>query len=261
MKRRTQLTNVARRALVALSIACITTACGENADATDQGADVGASDQGADDTTTGDEGASEETQEGPEITPDPPLSKARVGKRMTVAQLRASIPIIAGPDEDGFPITWRVNAGTNPTGTEMLSDNQLGPTLGDPDFIERIEEPAIPNSLYVKLMDDMARQVCTNMTEADRKRADTEPRVLTREIPLDSIDPALIEQNLRYLHLRFFGERATADDEGTIDALRELFFVAYDEALAGDPVAKTAILEGWRVTCIAMLKSPEFHIY
>ena len=29
----------------------------------------------------------------------------------------------------------------------------------------------------------------------------------------------------------------------------------------GDPVGKTAILEGWRVVCIAMLKSPEFHLY
>ena len=225
---------------------------GASADATDSQGEAGAD--------TGD--ASEETEPGPDLDPIAPPTRSRVGKRMTVEQLRATIPIVAGRDEDGDIITWRVNAGTNPTGTEMLSDNQLGPLLGDPDYIERVEEPAIPNALYVKLMDDMARQVCTNMAEADRKRADTDARVLTREIPIDSVDVALIEQNLRYLHLRFYGERAAADDEPTIDALRELFFVAHDEAVdEGDPVGKTAILEGWRVVCIAMLKSPEFHLY
>jgi hypothetical protein len=77
---------------------------------------TGAEDEGvaSDSSTTGDDGATEETEEGPSITPTPPPTKSRVGKRMTVAQLRASIPVIAGPDEDGFPITWRANAGTNP---------------------------------------------------------------------------------------------------------------------------------------------------
>lgn len=216
----------------------------------------------SDTTTTSDDGATEETEEGPSITPTPPPSKSRVGKRMTVSQLQASIPILAGPDKDGFLITWRTGGGTNPSATEMFASNQLGPTLGHPDYIERTEESAIPNSLYVKLMDDMARQVCTNMAEADRKRADTDARVLTRETTLDSIEPDDIETNVRYLHLRFFGERPHQGEDPTIAALSSLFFTAHDEAVTnGDQVANNPILEGWRVVCIAMMKSPEFHIY
>ena len=243
--------------LCSLALALLLAGCGTTT--------TGAEDEGvASDstTTTGDDGATEETEEGPSITPTPPPTKSRVGKRMTVAQLRASIPVLAGPDEDGFPITWRTNAGTNPTGTQMFADNQLGPALGDPNYIERVEEAAIPNALYVKLMDDMARQVCTNMAEADRKRVDTDARVLLRDTTLESIEPADIEANLRYLHLRFFGERPRAGEDPTIDALQNVFFTAHDEAVTnGDQVAKTPVLEGWRVVCIAMMKSPEFHVY
>ena len=98
--------------------------------------------------------------------------------------------------------------------------------------------------------------------EADRKRIDTDPRVLLRDTTLESIEPADVQANLRYLHLRFFGERPRAGEDPTIDALENLFFTAHDEAVAnGDQVAKTPVLEGWRVVCIAMMKSPEFHIY
>ncbi len=242
--------------LGSLALALLLAGCGTTT--------TGAEDEGvaSDTTTTGDDGATEETEEGPSITPSPPPTKSRVGKRMTVAQLRASMPVIAGPDDEGFPITWRANSGTNPTGTEMFASNKLGPALGDPDYIERVEEAAIPNALYVKLMDDMARQVCTNMAEADRKRVDTDARVLLRDTTLESIEPADVEANLRYLHLRFFGERPRAGEDPTIEALENLFFTAHDEAVTNDDqVAKTPVLEGWRVVCIAMMKSPEFHIY
>ena len=93
-------------------------------------------------------------------TPPPP---ARDAGRMKVDQLRDSIPVVAGSDKDGVPISWTYEF----NGSRADLFKVLGPTLGDPDYIGTTEEPAVPNAMYLKFGTDIAINVCTQMAEAD----------------------------------------------------------------------------------------------
>mgnify|MGYP001338435646 CR=1 FL=1 len=151
------------------------------------------------------------------------------------------------PSEDGL---GEVNA---------LDQNVLGATLGRPDYLQVTHEPAAVDSLYIKLSDDMARNVCNNMISTDAVESDATKRELTRFIANDETqDNAAINENLRYLTLRFHGRNVT-DDAG-VSELRTVF----DGAVASEediPSGSTLALEGWRTVCIALLKSPAFHVY
>ena len=175
-------------------------------------------------------------------------------RRITVDQLAGSLAVVTGqaepwqiPDEDGL---GDVNA---------LDQKVLGATLGRPDYLQVTHEPAAVDSLYLKLSDDMARNVCNNMFATDAAQSDSDEREITRFIANDETeDSAAINENLRYLLLRFHGRNVT-DDAGVSD-LRAVF----DGSVAAAteiPTGSTRALEGWRSVCIALLKSPAFHIY
>ncbi|HZO12182.1 MAG TPA: hypothetical protein VFB62_02960 [Polyangiaceae bacterium] len=158
-----------------------------------------------------------------EIAPAPPLEGAappapgRRSVRMTVDQLARSLPVVAGADDAGLPITW-----SYPDVVDAFA--LLGPTLGDPDYVRVTDEPAVADALYVKFMSDVALNVCAQMTDSTLVRFES------------------FDENLRYLHLRFLGERLT--DQPTSDALRAVFDAG-----------------GWQAVCVALIESPPFHIY
>lgn len=184
----------------------------------------------------------------------PPTS--RDIKRLSIDMLEGSIPVVAGDDAGGEPIRWTVVY----QGTEyaVLDQDVLGATLGRPDWREVTAEPAEPTSLYLKFMDDMGREVCGRMIDADQATADAEARRLIRFAALDDADDAdAIRANLRYLMLRFLGERVDdADAEATAD-LEALFDAGVATAAAGSSPA----LAGWTTVCVALFTSPAFHLY
>ena len=193
-----------------------------------------------------------------DIEQDAPVV-GRQSARMIVNQLKQSIGVAAGKDKNGAPITWTYSTDNN----DFPIFEALGSTLGDPNYIRITEEPAIPNALYVKFAQDIARNVCRQMKEADATLAEKSNRVLTRFIAKDEmVNASEIASNLDYLHLRFFGERIGERDEAAVAALSEIFHTAAGESQkAGVPTGSTAALEGWQAVCIAMLTSPSFHIY
>ena len=150
----------------------------------------------------------------------PPIGREHT--RMTVDQLSRSVPVVLGAD-----ITWEVNVG----GTDYRVFDVLATTLGAPDYITITEEPAIPDALFVKFMTDMAKNTCS-------QAAGGEALVRHQDVA----------DNLRYLYLRFFGERL--DDDEELAALQNIHSVAEGE---GE--------DGWYAVCIAMLSSPAFHVY
>ena len=115
---------------------------------------------------------------------------------------------------------------------EALSQQALGLTLGSPDYIYVTEEPAQPTALYAKFMDDMARDVCGKMGEQ-----------LVR-----FQDP---EANLRYLMLRFLGEKVAGTDTQTTAPLRAVF----------DAASESDSATGWQAVCVSLFLSPAFHLY
>ena len=187
----------------------------------------------------------------PELTLPPP---SRAVKRLTVQQLRNTLPALAGEDAQG-PITWRLPFGG---GIDAFDEKGVAPVLGDPNYVSRVEEPRDVSPLYLKFADDMSRDVCRTMILNEYSSEPTESPVLTRFVDKDDLgDDEAIDENLRYLSLHFLGEHISAGDAAALAPLRGLFEAAIDfEA----PVHQRA-QEGWYATCVAMMASPSFHLY
>jgi len=181
----------------------------------------------------------------PVVPPDP-----RLLGRLTVQQLQRSIPVIAGTDLAGDPIEW--TAIINGREVNAFAFGAYGKALGRTDNFGEITEPNLAVSpLYVKFADDMARQVCEKMAAADADKAPGD-RNLFKFVPYGDEGTAntdQIHQNLKYLKLRFLGDKT--DDAGVAD-LKELYTGI---ATASDEVA------GWKAVCVALFLTPSFHVY
>ena len=112
---------------------------------------------------------------------------------------------------------------------------------------------------FAKFMDDMARDVCGKMVVSDAAQTDPSKRVLTPYSEFSNLDDATdINKNLRYLKLRYFGERLADDDDGGVAELKSVFDAAV-QATSGDAQKKGR--QAWNTVCIALFLSPQFHIY
>ncbi len=189
--------------------------------------------------------------EHPDLTLPP---KSRAVKRLTVEQLRRSLPALAGEDQQG-PITWRLPFGG---GIDALDEKGVGAVLGDPNYVTRVEEPRDVSPLYLKFADDMSRDVCRTLVQNEYSPNAPEQPVLTRFVDKDDLsDSGSIDANLRYLSLHFLGEYISEEDAETLAPLRALFDAAID--FEGETHERAQ--EGWYATCTAMMASPSFHLY
>ena len=113
----------------------------------------------------------------------------------------------------------------------------------------------------LKFMDDMARDVCLKMITSDQSKETPEERSLTPFMtnPFDLSDLEGLRANLRYLSLRFHGERIPDDapDDPRLRALEDLFFAGSADPIDEFPPGLT----GWATVCVGMLSAPEFHLY
>ena len=182
---------------------------------------------------------------------------SRGANRLSIAQLRASFPIAFGFEADGTtPITWHDGTAE---GFERYASS-----LGEPDYIEVTEENLDPSPMYAKFMDDAARDVCARVLVADTAKTDASKRVLMRlasDTDTVATNPTAIDQNLRYLSLRLFGEKLADDDVTTIAGLRTVFDSTAKESAGGSSPAAADVKAGWKAVCVAMVVAPEFHVY
>lgn len=170
-------------------------------------------------------------------------------RRLTVAQLSASLPVVLGGT------TW-----LNGTANGFTS---RAATLGVPDYVGITEENLEPSPLYAKFMADAARDACTRVVAADTGKAKSD-RVLTRFAePTDSVatQAAAVNANLRYLKLRFHGAKVAAGDDAPIASYRTLFDSAVKASAGAGAVDANDVKEGWRAVCVALLTAPEYHLY
>lgn len=166
--------------------------------------------------------------------PGAPESSDRQTRRLTVDQLRRSIPALFGG------ITWTVPARQQP----IAGFDALSSTLGEPDYIQATSNNLDPSPLFAKFMDDMAASVCRQAL--DRDAAGEQP-------PLVVQHPSNPQENLRFLRLKLHGIFVAADSMEGLEDLHEL----YTETLASteDPI------QAWWGVCIAMLTAPEMMAY
>lgn len=189
-----------------------------------------------------------DTSDAPVLWGEGPRASGR--RKLSVDELRASVSVAAGVDENGEPIRWLVD------GEDALSDDKLGKVLGRPDYVAVTAEPELPSALYVKFVRDMARDVCNRMVQADLARSG-EPS-LWRHAPYAAPpSDAELDRNLQYLALRFLGVALEVDDP-LIVALRDVYR-ASEQSYQSGPL--TPQIEGWRGVCIALFEEPAFHLH
>lgn len=170
-------------------------------------------------------------------------------QRLSVRQLANSMTVALGGS------TWLV-------GTANGFDSRAR-TLGEPDYLSVVDENLEPSALFLKFMDDAAKDACTRAANADQTKAANQ-RVLYRSVSLtDTVatNRAGVDQNLAYLKLRLHGIKVPTTDDATLAPLRKLF----DDAVKGAAGAATPtaahVKEGWRAVCVALLIAPEYHLY
>ncbi|MEW6433168.1 MAG: hypothetical protein AB1730_16815 [Myxococcota bacterium] len=170
-------------------------------------------------------------------------------QRLTVRQLANSMPVALGGN------TWQVGA--------QNGFDARRATLGEPDYIAVVDENLEPSALYLKFMGDAARDGCTRAANADASLAQSQ-RTLTRFVGLaDTVtsNRAGVDENLRYLKLRFHGVKVQPGDDAPIAGLRTLFDTAVKAAAGTATPTQAHVKEGWRAVCVALLTAPEYHLY
>jgi hypothetical protein len=190
----------------------------------------------------------------PAVTPPASVAAPR---RLSVAQLQASLPVVFGNDAAGAPITWRL-----PGGREAIPS--LARTLGQPDYITTTDEALEPSVTYAKFIDDAARSACAQALDADSGRTDAKARTILRfvewaDTPDSNADA--FAKNVRYLKLRFHGIRLDDGDTSSVAPLATLFSAAVQGTAGSSPIGRTHVKEGWRAVCVALVTAPEFQLY
>jgi hypothetical protein len=176
----------------------------------------------------------------PHEMPAPPVNPAavpdgRATRRLTVDQLRRSIPQLFGGDH--WTLTYR--------GEEVDLFDALARTLGEADYVEVTQNNVDPNPLFQKFMDDMASQLCGKALQADAANRDLESRLILRH-------PDDVDANLRFLRLKFHGVWMAPGDDAGLAGLRKLH----------DDVKRDADEQAaWQAVCVALVTSPEFLAY
>ena len=176
-----------------------------------------------------------------EPLPDPELSDGHVGRaprRITVAQLKASIQVT--------------------TGRQWSQIDKLAASLGRADYALVNAEALEPNLVFAKFMEDGAREVCLATAQADLAEADPSLRVLSRDVPGDLKDLRQLsaqtrKDNLVYLSTRFWGQPLAGAE---LDKWNDSFAKFAERA----EVAKKR-REAWGALCIAFMTDPRFVTY
>lgn len=177
------------------------------------------------------------------------LSSSAGNQRLSVNQLAQSMPVVLGGK------SWTVGVKSGFT--------VRAATLGQPDYLGVVEENLEASPVYQKFMVDAAISGCTSAADGDAALAANQ-RVLMRLVGLtDTVasNESGVNQNLRYLKLRFHGVKVAPNDTASLDALRIVFSSAVSGAAGTATPTAAHVKEGWRAVCVAMLTAPEYHLY
>lgn len=171
-------------------------------------------------------------------------------QRLSIRQLALSMPVVLGGN------TWMTNSTTQ-------GFTARAATLGEPDYINVVDENLEPSALHLKFMGDAARDGCTRTANADAALA-ASSRVLMRFVgPTDTVtsNRTSVDANLRYLKLRFHGVKVATNDTASLNGLRTVFDAAVRGAAGTATPTAAHVKEGWRSVCVALLTAPEYHLY
>ena len=168
----------------------------------------------------------------------------RPRRRLDIEQLDRAIQQVTGG------IAWTDGEGAEATNLF----ESLESTLGVPDYLRTVQEDLDPGAVFQKFLGDAARSVCTRLVASELEAA-AEDRVLIAHVePEDTVGsaPESVDQNLRYLMLRYHGRHVPPTDP-SLQRWRWLFDKTSE--VSEDP------MQGWRAVCIGLITHPHFYSY
>ena len=186
------------------------------------------------------------------VAPEPIAILERPRRRMTLDQLDTAIQQVSGG------LIWSERRNNQ----DQNLFESLSSTLGKPDYIQRTSEDLSPSALFMKFLDDAARQVCNKRIEIDlnmiadpREEIDTSISLWGALSPeqTSSEDTVAIEQQLRALVLRFHSRTLPEGESPRLAHWRWLFETA--------SLVDHTPISGWRALCIALITHPDFYSY
>ena len=186
-----------------------------------------------------------------DLGPDaaPPAPKTRPRRRMDISQLRASLAQVTGG------LQWAAR------GRASDRFEELGPTLGVPDYIQVTLEDLVPGLVFQKFLGDSSRSLCTTLFAREFSALSDgealEDPSLFVEVGIDTTfetDPEAMERNMSYLLLRYHG-LVTAPGDPQLDPWMD--FIAALEPQAPDDLESGL----WRTVCVALVMHPGFYTY
>lgn len=180
----------------------------------------------------------------------------RSRRRMDVEQLDRSIRAVTGGI--GWE-TWRRNGElweVNVNQFERFSD-----ALGVPDYINGTNEDLAVSLLFMKFLDDAARNVCRRLADREAGRGqphDGEPQGIFAPVDLGADEAPSqdeVDQSLSSLLLRFHGRQVPVGSD-ELRPWRELH-----ARVAATEAASTTPRRAWEGLCVALVTHPDFFTY
>jgi hypothetical protein len=171
-----------------------------------------------------------------------PMRRAR--QRMTIDQLSQTLSHVTGG------IGWTEVQG----GQEVDLFDVFGSSLGVPDFVELTREDLSASALFHKFLDEAARHACSELVIRETSGGPVESHLMVHVGSADTPQsaPEAIDDNLRYLLLRYHGRKVTAAAPA-LNAWRWLFESVTH--VTGDPAI------GWRGVCVGLVTHPDFYSF
>ena len=140
------------------------------------------------------------------------------------------------------------------TGRSWAEYGRYAASLGRPDYAEVTEQGREVSMTFAKFVDDAARATCVATLDEDRRGEG--PGVLLRDALITDRDPAVLEQNLRYLFLRFLGQSLPPGDPALEPFMRILTLKDFEREL--DDVE---MRDRWWAVCVGLATHTDFLTY
>ncbi len=140
------------------------------------------------------------------------------------------------------------------TGQSWNDFERFAASLGRPDYAEVTEQGREVSMTFAKFVDDAARDTCRRAIDADR--ASGAPGVILQGALVGDREPAVLEENLRYLFLRFLGQALPPGDPSLEPFMRILTLRDSDRDLSDNEMR-----DRWWAVCVGLATHTDFLTY
>jgi hypothetical protein len=202
-----------------------------------------------------------------------PVAVGRRTRRLSVEQLRASLPAVFDGETWRFPVVG-ADGGVVPLpdGGELsvFPIDFVAPVLGEADYLTEFRESQDVTPTFLKLLDNAASNVCVRVVSKDLLEPVPARRVFVRFLPGATASAAERDQalrdTLRFVRLKYHAVYVPPNDTQAIADLEAVYrTMLAKRPIRGDADAGTDALiidaVAWMAVCVHTVTDPAFLLY